>query len=247
MKPTRLLTIAVFTAATVAEQLKVEQYEGPTECEEADVVKVGDLLRMHYTGTIDKYSTTGVPGTKFDSSRDRDVVLERTIGVGELIQGWDQGLLGLCEGAKATLVVPPELGYGSKGAGDFIPGNATLHFDVEVISISAPPPLPNLFEELDVDHDGLLSPAEILTHFQREGPNAAMPPGLMEKDDINEDGFVSREEYGGPRMDREMCLEMLWNGMNFNSEPTALGLAVQWLCQREQPVPNGRARAKEEL
>ena len=237
MKATRFVIIG-FAAAIIADtaaaaeedQVAIDVYEGPMECDEADRVKVGDRLGMHYTGTIDGSSRTGEPGKVFDSSRGRDIVLDVTIGVGELIAGWDAGLLGLCRGAKAILVVPPDMGYGSSGVGDAIPGGATLRFDLGVISVTAPPPLPDLFDELDIDEDGVLALEEIHAHFRKEGPDAEMPPDLMEREDKNGDGVVSREEFGGPKMPWEMCLEMLHP--HRNAEPTTLGLAVQWICQR---------------
>jgi len=228
----RIFFVGLAAAITVAEgQLKINVYEGPTECDEVDKVKVGDRLGMHYTGTIDASSQTGEPGTQFASSRDSGV-LEVTIGYGDLIEGWDAGLIGICRGTRVILVIPPDMGYGSNGAGDVIPGGATLHFDVAVVSISAPPPPPNIFGDLDSDGNGVLTPEEILAHFRQEGPNAEMPPELMEKDDTNKDGVVSREEFGGPRMPWAMCMEMLYR----HSELNALGLAVRWLCHRDQSL-----------
>ena len=232
MKTTRIAFACLLAVVVAAEKLTVNVYEGATTCDEADRVKVGDQLGMHYTGTIDESSKAGEPGMQFDSSRDRDVLAAMTIGVGQVIQGWDKGLIGLCKGAKAILVVPPEMGYGPTGAGGIIPGGATLRFDVEVISVDPFPAQPNLFEELDVDEDGVLTPEEIHTHFKRADSNAELPPDLMEKEDANKDGVVSRAEFGGPRMEKEMCMEMLYH----NSEPTTLGLAVRWLCQREADV-----------
>ena len=171
---------------------QVKQYEGPTECEEGDRVKPGDQLGMHYTGTIDASSKTGTPGKQFDSSRGRGV-FDTRIGVGQVIPGWDQGLIGLCKGAKATLVIPPDLGYGEKGAGRDIPGGATLNFDVEVMSVALPPPEPNLFHELDVNTDCKLTAEEVLAHFKGHGQNE-LPAGLMENEDKNKDGFISWEE-----------------------------------------------------
>jgi hypothetical protein len=171
---------------------QVQQYEGPTECEEGDRVKPGDQLGMHYTGTIDASSKTGTPGKQFDSSRGR-AVFDTRIGVGQVIPGWDQGLIGLCKGAKATLVIPPDLGYGEKGAGRDIPGGATLNFDVEVMSVSLPPPEPNLFHELDVNTDCKLTAEEVLAHFKGHGQDE-LPAGLMENEDKNKDGFISWEE-----------------------------------------------------
>lgn len=91
---------------------------------------------MHYTGTIDQSSATGEKGSKFDSSRDRGQTFDVQIGAGQVIKGWDEGIVGLCKGAKANLVIPPEMGYGDQGAGGQIPGGATLHFDVEVVDIN---------------------------------------------------------------------------------------------------------------
>jgi hypothetical protein len=171
---------------------QVKQYEGATECEDGDRVKPGDQLGMHFTGTIDASSKSGTPGKQFDSSRGRGV-FDTKIGVGQVIPGWDQGLIGLCKGAKATLVIPPDLGYGEKGAGRDIPGGATLNFDVEVVSVSAPPPEPNLFEELDVNTDCKLTAEEVLAHFKKHGQDE-LPAGLMQNEDKNSDGFISWEE-----------------------------------------------------
>jgi len=193
-----LLALAV-GVATAVEELKVTQYAGPTECEDTDKVKVGDQLGMHYTGTIDASSKTGTPGKQFDSSRGRGV-FDTKIGVGQVIKGWDDGLIGLCKGAKATLVIPPDMGYGSSGAGADIPGGATLNFDVEVMTVSEPPPEPNLFAELDVDGDGKLTKKEVLAHFLKTDEDAKeLPPGLWESEDKDEDGVISWEEFSGPK------------------------------------------------
>ncbi|MDD5397223.1 MAG: FKBP-type peptidyl-prolyl cis-trans isomerase [Candidatus Moranbacteria bacterium] len=92
------------------------------------VVKSGDTISVHYTGRL-------TDGTKFDSSVDRGTPFEFQIGQGMVIQGWEQGLLGMKVGEKRTLTIPSDLGYGSRGAGAVIPPNATLIFDVELISI----------------------------------------------------------------------------------------------------------------
>jgi FKBP-type peptidyl-prolyl cis-trans isomerase len=92
------------------------------------VVKSGDTISVHYTGKL-------ADGTKFDSSVDRGTPFTFQIGQGMVIQGWEQGLLGMKVGEKRTLTIPSELGYGSRGAGAVIPPNATLIFDVELISI----------------------------------------------------------------------------------------------------------------
>ncbi|KAM7445019.1 FK506-binding protein 2A [Porites harrisoni] len=90
--------------------------------------KSGDTLHMHYTGTLDD-------GTEFDSSIPRGEPFVFTLGVGQVIKGWDQGLLNMCEGEKRKLVIPSDLGYGDRGAPPKIPGGATLIFEVELLKI----------------------------------------------------------------------------------------------------------------
>lgn len=90
--------------------------------------KAGDTVAVHYTGTLEN-------GTKFDSSRDRGQPIEFRLGVGQVIQGWDKGIMELSVGERGVLTIAPDLGYGAHGAGGVIPGNATLIFDVELVSI----------------------------------------------------------------------------------------------------------------
>ncbi|MDP9094953.1 MAG: FKBP-type peptidyl-prolyl cis-trans isomerase [Pseudomonadota bacterium] len=93
----------------------------------------GKTVNVHYTGWLYK---DGVKGTKFDSSVDRGKPFSFRLGAGQVIAGWDQGVATMHVGGKRTLILPPELGYGARGAGGVIPPNATLMFDVELLSIN---------------------------------------------------------------------------------------------------------------
>ncbi len=94
--------------------------------------KTGQTCVMHYTGWLYQ---DGAKGRKFDSSLDRGEPFEFAIGMRQVIGGWDQGVATMKVGGKRTLIIPPELGYGARGAGGVIPGNATLMFDVELLEV----------------------------------------------------------------------------------------------------------------
>lgn len=91
-------------------------------------VKNGDIVVVHYLGTL-------ANGIKFDSSYDRNTPFEIQIGVGQVIKGWDEGIIGMKVGGKRILVIPPDLGYGQQGQGQVIPPNSTLIFQVELLEV----------------------------------------------------------------------------------------------------------------
>jgi len=94
--------------------------------------KAGDYVTVHYTGWL---SNAGKLGNKFDSSKDRGDPFEFPLGMRHVIAGWDEGVQGMKIGGKRKLTIPPQLGYGARGAGGVIPPNATLVFEVELLAI----------------------------------------------------------------------------------------------------------------
>lgn len=198
-----LLTLV---ALAYADELKVEPLKKADSCETPS--KKGDMLSMHYTGTLQD-------GTKFDSSRDRGQPFTFQLGVGQVIKGWDQGLVDMCPGDIYKLTIPPELGYGDRGAGEVIPPGATLTFEVELISIGDAPPVVNVFKQIDGDSDDHLSKEEVLEYIKVQLPaeeieNGQDPHKITEEifhhEDKDRDGFISHEEFSGPKHDE------LWGG-----------------------------------
>ena len=138
-----LLSAGVFSTAAHSEEAatKVEQ-STVTELIKTDVkpgngaeATPGKHVSVHYTGWLHDAAAPDHHGKKFDSSRDRGQPFGFHLGAGHVIRGWDQGVAGMRVGGQRTLVIPASMGYGARGAGGVIPPNATLVFDVELLSI----------------------------------------------------------------------------------------------------------------
>jgi len=99
---------------------------------DGDTASAGQHVSVHYTGWL-LYG--GEKGKKFDSSRDRNEPFQFPLGAGHVIRGWDEGVTGMKVGGNRRLTIPPELGYGARGAGGVIPPNATLIFEVELLGV----------------------------------------------------------------------------------------------------------------
>ena len=212
------LAAVLFTLAAVSAEvketesgLKVEYISKPDSCDK--VARSGDMLSMHYVGTLES-------GAKFDSSYDRSEPFKFQIGVGQVIKGWEEGVLGMCVGEKRKLIVPPALGYGDQGAGDIIPGGATLYFEVELIDTEEGPTPVNVFKQIDIDADNALSRDEISSYLKQQvetmqnagGEQGEEARKMMEDqdklveeifahEDKDKDGLISHEEFSGPKHD----------------------------------------------
>ncbi|MDB5316626.1 MAG: FK506-binding protein [Rhodospirillales bacterium] len=106
-----------------------------TKVGDGDEAVAGMPVAVHYTGWLFDEAAADNKGTRFDSSFDRGSPFRFGLGQGMVIQGWDEGVVGMRVGGRRTLIIPPEKGYGARGAGGVIPPNATLLFEVELIEV----------------------------------------------------------------------------------------------------------------
>merc|ERR1719400_1009132 len=172
--------------------LKIEIVSKPEECERK--VKKGDNLAMHYTGMLEN-------GDKFDSSQRRGEPLKFQIGIGKVIKGWDEGVLGMCVGEKRKLVIPPD---------------STLYFDIELMELSDGPQKKNVFKAIDANGDREISKDELKEYLVEQVKDGnpgkydeeleglvrqqdKILKGIFIGDDKDKDGFISHSEFSGPK------------------------------------------------
>ena len=154
MKRTKFLPLALLLSASVSSisactQQATQQAPAATVVSnESPLVKTdvklgtgaeaasGHVVKVHYTGWLYDAAAAEHKGKKFDSSRDRGEPFRFPLGEGRVIRGWDMGVAGMKVGGQRTLLIPPEMGYGGRGAGDVIPPNATLVFEVELLGVN---------------------------------------------------------------------------------------------------------------
>ncbi|CAC5377010.1 FKBP14 [Mytilus coruscus] len=162
-----------------------------------------DILSMKYTGFLEN-------GTKFESTDDHNQEFSFQLGVGQVIQGWERGMLDMCVGEKRKLTVPPHLAYGDIGAGERIPPASTLIFECELVKIDDGPKPTNVFNEIDADKDGFITRKEVsafLIKHSEEKIEAASEEhqkvldNIFLHEDKDKDGQISKEEFSGPKHD----------------------------------------------
>jgi len=185
-----------------AAELTVDVYEGPLECDDENKIIPGKYVDVHYIGTIDESSETGEKGKPFGDDN-----FYFTIGVGQGTMGFDESLLGLCQGARANIVVPPDMAFGKEGLGVDIPGGATLHLDVEIVSVSVPVGEINedensdgtsIFQFIDVNGDKLLDKEELVEFFKTADTSQMGEEDFwtnVYKGDKDGDGLISWDEF----------------------------------------------------
>ena len=227
----------LFVAANPNE-VSVNVYEGPTSCtntnvddpnEQAVLTKVENdiVVGLHFTVTIDESSEAGERGAKIESSHDRGIAPSFPVGQGKVIPGLDLGLAGLCKGSKAHIVIPPHLAYGDMGVPNSnVPGGVTLRYDVEILELRKP--APNDFALIDSNKDGQLSKGEAKSYFESKGQMIDID-ALFEAEDLDKDGYVSWEEFTGPKGDGPPDVVLQQQRQKMHEEQ-----AAQVRAQREQ-------------
>lgn len=211
MLPTSIILFSLFVILIPfisADDLKIETIYKRTDCQRLS--HINDIVSMHYRGTLED-------GTEFDSSHKRNEPFKFQLGLGQVIKGFDRGLLGMCVGEKRKLIIPPNLAYGDDGVSDVIPPKSTLIFEVELVSIEEGESPVNVFKQIDLNNDEQLSREEVSAFLKNQVPGAKQNDAnlkdfehnnLIEEifthEDENKDGLISKDEFSGPKHHTEL-------------------------------------------
>ena len=208
------LWLCLLFAHASTEDVKVTVYKGPKKCDNSDPknpqrIEEDYIAGFHFTVTIDESSKGSREniGKKIQSSHDAGVAPSFPVGQGKVIAGLDQGLIGLCKGASAYILVPPHLGYGSRGMPEQgVRSDATLRYDVEIITVQTP--APNEFKKIDTNKDWKLSRGEVTRYFDKLG-QAINIDHLWLEEDKDDDGFISWNEVSSFTSCRDYLFSVL--------------------------------------
>lgn len=192
----------VSSVLSASSDIEVIIYKGPRECankgteDKPTKIEKNHLVGLHFTVTI--VDDDGSIGRKIESSRDGvGIAPSFTVGQGKVIAGLDQGLIGLCKGSSAYIIVPPNLAYGRMGKPEQgVMSDTILRYDVEILDIQ--PPAPNDFVNIDSNKDWEISIDEAREYFETLGQMVNLDT-LWNDEDTNGDGYISWEEFKGPK------------------------------------------------
>lgn len=205
--------------------LKMDYLGNPDTCDKVAVQ--GHVLDLHYVGYLES-------GDQFDSTYDRQQPVRFLMGAGQVIKGWEEGVMGMCVGEKRRLIVPPSLGYGDQGYGS-VPAGATVTFDVELVDANEPPKPVNVFKQMDANGDYWITRDELTTYLQTQA--AATPDDehskkilegapylqntvnqIFDAEDADKDGYISHEEFKGPKHDEPPKPPNVFREMDANAD-----------------------------
>jgi hypothetical protein len=178
----------------ITAKLKIADTYVPDVCDK--VAQPGLGLWVNYAAYIDESSVSERKGEMFDTTDGRGP-FHFKLGDGEVIQGWDMGIAGMCKGARRRLIIPPELAYGMDGLEPKVPSDATLRFDIELKQVMDPYDFDNIFDRIDTDNSKTLDHDEVEKFFDSRGSKT--PADLWKVEDKNGDGVIEWEEFTGPK------------------------------------------------
>jgi len=193
--------------------VQIDVLSKPETCDK--IAKNGDTISMNYKGNLYDVTTKEI-GKEFDSNYDRPGTFDFKLGAGQVIQGWEKGVPGMCVGEKRKLTVPPELAYGDVGFSDIIPPKSTLVFEIELVDVKAASDAhdhhgvqhdheADSFTAIDANGDKQITSEEMAAYikkFNEEGSEAdkfdnidTIVGEIFQEDDKNKDGVISLDEY----------------------------------------------------